>query len=74
MFQVNNHELEQNEPWSGILSSVIFAMQSTIHTTTQATPMQLVFRRDTIMSLTYDTYWHKIKQRTKNLINPSNAN
>ena len=27
MFQVNNHKLEQDDPWSGILSAVIFAMR-----------------------------------------------
>ena len=72
-FQVNNHELEQDDPWTGILSAVIFAMRSTVHTTTQATPMQLVFRRDTIMNLRFDANWHLIKQHKQNLINQSNA-
>ena len=72
-FQVNNHELEQDDPWSEILSAVIFAMRSTVHTTTQATPMQLVFGRDAIMNLTFDANWHIIKQRKQNLINQSNA-
>ena len=72
-FQVNNHELEQDDPWTGILLAVIFAMRSTVHTTTQATPMQLVFGRDAIMNLTFDANWHLIKQRKQNLINQSNA-
>ena len=38
-FQVNNSELDLDNPWNRILSAVIFAMQSTVHTTTQATPM-----------------------------------
>ena len=58
MFQVNNHELDQNDPWSRILSAVIFAMRSTVHTTTQATPIQLVFGCDAIMNLTFDANWH----------------
>ena len=65
--------MEQDDPWSRILSAVIFTMQSTVHTTTQATPMQLVFGRDAIMSLTFDANWHLIKQRRHNLINQSNA-
>ena len=73
-FQVNNHKLEQNDPWSGILLAVIFAMQSTVHTTMQATPMQLVFGRDAIMNLTFDANWQLIKQRKQNLINKNNAN
>ena len=73
-FQVNNHELEQNDPWSGILSAVIFAMRSTVHTTMQATPMQLVFGRDAIMNLTFDANWQLIKQQKQNLIHKNNAN
>ena len=72
-FQVNNHKLEQDGPWSRILSAVIFAMQSTVHTTTQATPMQLVFGRDAILNLMFDANWQLIKQRKQNLINKNNA-
>ena len=72
-FQVNNHKLEQDDPWSGILSVVIFAMQSTVFTTTQATLTELVSGRDTIMNLMFDANWHLIKQRKQNLINQSNA-
>ena len=54
IFQVNNQEPEQDEPWSRIFSTVIFVVQSTVHTTTQATPMQLVFTCDTIMNLMFD--------------------
>ena len=53
-FQVNNNELEQDDLWSGILSAVVLAMRSMVHTTTQATSMQLVFGRDAIMNLTFD--------------------
>ena len=73
-FQVNNQQLEQNDPWDGILSAVIFAMRSTVHTTMQATPMQLVFGRDAIMNLTFNANWHLIKQRKQELINKNNAN
>jgi len=73
-FQINKYELEQNDPWSGILLAVIFAMRSTVHTTMQATPMQLVFGRDAIMNLTFDANWQLIRQRKQNLINKNNAN
>ena len=72
-FQVNNFELELDEPWSRILSAVIFAMQSTVHTTTQATPMQLVFGRDAIMNLTFDANWQLIKMQKQEAINKNNA-
>eukprot|EP00957_Ditylum_brightwellii_P211064 15365715-Ditylum_brightwellii.AAC.1 len=44
-------ELDPEEPWSGILSAVMFALWSTIHTTHKATPMQLVFRRDAMLNI-----------------------
>ena len=73
-FQINNSELDTNDPWNGILSAVIFAMRSTVHTTTQATPMQLVFGRDAIMNLTFDANWQLTKKRKQQLINKSNVN
>ena len=72
-FQVNNYELEQDDPWSGILFVVFFTMRSTVHTTTHATPMQLVFGRNAIMNLTFNANWHLFKQCKHNLINKSNA-
>ena len=48
-------------------------MQSMVHTTRQAMLMQLVFRHDTIMNLTFDANWHLIKQREQHLINQSKA-
>ena len=48
-------------------------MQSAVHTTTQATPMQLVFRHDAIMNLTFDANWHLIKQRKQQIINQNNV-
>ena len=42
-FQLDKAKLNMDDPWEGILSTVIFAMQSTVHTTLGATPMQLVF-------------------------------
>jgi hypothetical protein len=35
--------------WAGILPAMIFAIRATYHTTLQATPMQLVFERDSIL-------------------------
>ena len=72
-YQVNNTKLDLDDPWSGILSAVIFAMRSTVHTTMQATPMQLVFGRDAIMNLMFDANWHLIKLRKQNAINRNDA-
>ena len=48
-------------------------MRSTVHTTLQATSMQLVFGRDAIMNLTFNANWQLIKQRKQMLINQNNA-
>ena len=42
-FDLNNIEVEEANPWDGILAATVFAIRSTIHTTSQYTPMQLVF-------------------------------
>ena len=73
MFQVNNSELDLDDPWSGILSAVIFAMQSMVHTTTKATPMQLVFGHDAIMNLTFNANWYLIQIKKQEAINKKNA-
>ena len=72
-FQVNNSKIDKDDPWSIIMSAVIFVMQSTVHTTTQATPMQLVFGRDAIMNLTFDANWHLIIMQKQEAINKNNA-
>ena len=51
-FQVYNRDnLDEGDPWSIILSVVMFVIRSTFHTTLEATPMQLVFGRDTILPI-----------------------
>ena len=41
-------EMPEDDPWTAILTSVMYAVRSTYHTTLQATPAQLVFGRDMI--------------------------
>ena len=62
-FLVNNSELEPKNPWKGMLSTVIFAMQSIVHTTMPAMPMQLVFGRDAIVKIMFDANWQLIRQQ-----------
>ena len=62
-----------DDPWSRIFLLVIFAMQSTVHTTMQATPMQLVFGCDAIMNLTFDANWYLIKMQKQEAITKNNA-
>ena len=58
--------------WDGILSAVMFALRATYHTTTQATPMQLVFGRDAILNAKFQADWEYIKTRKQQMINYNN--
>jgi hypothetical protein len=60
------------DPWSGILSATMFAIRSTVHTTTQHTPMQLVFGRDSFLNISHDANWKFIKERKQRLIKINN--
>jgi hypothetical protein len=71
-FQVGQADLDEDDPWSGILAAVMFATRATYHTTTQATPAQLVFGRDAILNTKFDANWRYIHQRKQELINQNN--
>jgi transposase InsO family protein len=60
------------DKWDGILSAVGFAMRATVHTTTRATPMQLVFGRDAIHNVRFQADWQYIKERKQRLIVQNN--
>ena len=71
-FQINKAELNMDNTWEGILLAVIFAMRSTVYTTLGATPMQLVFGRDSILNLLHEANWQLIKLQKQELINKNN--
>jgi transposase InsO family protein len=70
--QIKGRDDLANGSWDGILSAVGFAMRSTVHTTTQATPAQLVFNRDAIHNVRFEADWQYIKQRKQKLIRQNN--
>ena len=39
-FKIHQIDLDDENPWEGILSSTMVAIRSTVHTTTQNTPLQ----------------------------------
>ena len=71
-FELEDHYLDAKDPWKGIISAVSFAIRSTIHTTTQKTPAQLVFGRDMILNVQHIADWQHIKERKQALINKNN--
>jgi hypothetical protein len=58
--------------WDGILSAIGFAMRATVHTTTRATPSQLVFGRDAMLNVGFEADWQYIKDRKQKLIRQNN--
>jgi hypothetical protein len=71
-FDLENSDVDENDPWSGILAAAAFAVRSTFHTTLQATPGQLVFGRDMIFNIKHVANWQSIKDRKQKLINKNN--
>ena len=65
-------DLDESDPWSGILTAVAFAVRSTVHTTTKATPMQLVFGRDAMLNIPFTANWKFIEARKRKLIERNN--
>ena len=68
----DNDTLDDEEPWTGILTAVMAAVRSTYSLTTQATPSQLVFRRDALFNIPYVADWGYIQQRKQNKIHENN--
>ena len=68
-FKIQEMDLDNENPWEGILSSTMFVIRSTVHTTMQHTPSQLVFGRDAILNINQEANWQLIKQRKQALIN-----
>ena len=71
-FELNESELEESNPFAGILAATMFATRATYHTTLQATPTQLVFRRDAILNTQFKANWKYIKERKQKLIEQNN--
>ena len=65
-FSVHQNPVDEEDPWLGILAAVAFGVRATVSTTTQASPMQLVFGRDAILSITHKANWQYIKEKIAN--------
>ena len=66
------HKRDEADPWGNVLAACMFAIRSTVHTTLQATPAQLVFGRDSLLNIKFEADWEAIKQRKQKLIDENN--
>jgi len=71
-FELEENYLDEDDPWSGILSAAAFAVRTTYHTTTQASPGQLVFGRDMVLNIKHIANWKAIKDRKTKIIQKNN--
>jgi hypothetical protein len=63
-YELENNNLDDNDPWKGIQSATAFAVRSTFHTTLQNTPGQLAFGRDMILNFKHEANWEYICAQT----------
>eukprot|EP00957_Ditylum_brightwellii_P001676 129941-Ditylum_brightwellii.AAC.1 len=72
-FEIGTDTLDLDDPWGGILSAVIFVLQSTINTTHKAMPMQLVFRQDAMLNVMNLANWQYIQDNQQKLISKNST-
>jgi hypothetical protein len=70
--ELQDNDLDENDPWKGILTATVFAVRSTYHTTLQKRPGQLVFGHTMIFNVEHTTNWECICQRKQKLIKKKN--
>jgi len=71
-FKMEELELDDHDPWSPFLSSAAWAIRSTVHTTLEASPGQLVYGRDMLLPVQFKADWARIRQRKQESITRSN--
>ena len=55
--------LDPEDPWSGILSKLTWAIRSTSHSSLNATPGQIAFGRDMLYDLAFTVNWSNLKAK-----------
>ena len=68
----DKNDLDPDFGFSGILSAIRGAIRAVVHTTTRATPSQLVFGRDALLNVSFEANWQYIKERKQRLIVQNN--
>jgi hypothetical protein len=71
-FELEDRELDPDDPWNQFLQACDFALMSTFHTTLQASPGQLVFGRDMNHDIQFEANWKRIKSNKEKIMSTSN--
>jgi hypothetical protein len=65
-------DVKETYKLEGVLAAVRSAVLSVVHTTTRATPTQLVFGRDALLNISFEADWQYIKERKQRRIVQNN--
>ena len=71
-FEAQKALMDEEDPWAGMLTAVMFATRATYHTTLKATPMQLVFGQDAVLNTQFEADYQLIKQNKQKIIHQNN--
>ena len=71
-FDLQNYYLDEDDPWSGILTATDFTLHRMYHTRLQSTPGQLVFGRNMILNAPSFVDWMDIRRHKQQLIGKNN--
>ena len=62
----------ESDPWDAVLAATMFAVRTTVHSTLQASPTQLVFGRYATLNIPFEADWQQIQRRKQALIKKDN--
>jgi transposase InsO family protein len=60
---IHGMEMDEKDPWGPFLSSAVYEIRSTSHTTLKPTPGKLVFGRDMVLPIKFMADWREIEQQ-----------
>ena len=72
IFDLDETDLDEENPWGEYLAATAFAIRSIVHTTLGASPTQLVYERDMILSLQHKADWATITLKKQKRIDELN--
>ena len=72
-FELDDAVLDENEPLQKFLTDTAYAIRMSYLTTQKATPAQLVFGRDMVLPVDFETDWNEITRRKQEKIDKNNA-
>jgi len=68
----DKHDLDPEFGWSGVLAACRKAINSTVHTTSHATPSQLVLGCNALLNVSFKANWQYTKEQKQKLITQNN--